>query len=198
MRTTSTLFLGALLSTAVALSGYRSCVPIEPERAVCCHTNTDCARGDVCVGGGAGGYPGSCQPAPGAGECYSDRDCPWGPCVGGSACGCEQNCPSILGTCDTDPDRICLQDADCGPLEHCAWVTAGVCCLPDEDCDDIYMACQGVCAPHDCPTETVLECCCVRPHCGDGMVAVIQDGCWACVHRLGCQPAAPPSPCGCP
>ena len=198
MRTTRFLLIGALVVMSIALSGYESCIPIEPETGVCCMSQADCGAGAVCVGGGPGGYPGSCQPAPDAGQCYTDLDCPWGACVGGAACGCEENCPSLLGTCDTAPDELCHEDADCGADAHCSWITAGVCCVPNEDCDDDLMACLGVCTPHDCPTETELDCWCARPHCGDGLVAVIGDGCWTCVERRTCESAAPrPSWIGC-
>ena len=42
---------------------------------------------------------------------------------------------------------------------------------------------------HDCPTEDTLLCYGVREDCGEGKVAIIEDGCGVCVDLQTCEPA---------
>ncbi len=74
----------------------------------------------------------------------------------------------------------CDSDMDCGPKDYCYFCATSSCPM----CDD----CVAACIPHDCPTEDELMCYGVREDCGEGGVAVIQDGCWVCVYLDTCEP----------
>ncbi|HOU54710.1 MAG TPA: hypothetical protein PLQ97_12340 [Myxococcota bacterium] len=83
-------------------------------------------------------------------------------------------------TCRPWGEPGCAGDADCRADQWCSPCGTSSCPL----CDN----CLPACVAHGCPTDPVADCAMVRPDCGQGAVAVIQNGCWVCVDRSTCLP----------
>lgn len=81
-------------------------------------------------------------------------------------------------TCRPWGEPGCASDQTCAPTERCDPCATGSCPF----CEDCVAGCEA----HGCPTETTLTCRCVRPDCGEGNVAVIDEGCWICVSLGSC------------
>ncbi len=81
-------------------------------------------------------------------------------------------------TCRPWGEPGCASDQTCGPTERCDPCATGSCPF----CEDCVAGCEA----HGCPTEATLTCRCARPDCGDGNVAVIDEGCWICVSLGSC------------
>ena len=70
------------------------CVDADPSG--CCFIDSMCANGEICVGGGLGGFPGTCVLAPEAGQCWEDEECPTGQiCQGANWCSCMEVCDAM-------------------------------------------------------------------------------------------------------
>ena len=170
----------------------------------CCFSATQCPDDDsVCVGGGPGGYPGSCKgPAP-DGACWEDGDCAadeW--CEGAMLCPCDALCDveDEPGYCEAGlVDPCCLDDDDCGPGRACGGVYAGVepgmCkdapegfgCFGDAHCPEGQVCvgenvcpCDANCLIADFPGMCVIpaegECCEDDGDCLTGDVCRSHDG----------------------
>lgn len=74
------------------------CVEDEPRR--CCGADTECMRGEVCVGDRTL-QQGICLPAPPERACYEPRDCPNAiGCKNSVVCQCrDTDCEPVMGTC---------------------------------------------------------------------------------------------------
>lgn len=84
-------------------------------------------------------------------------------------------------TCRPWGEAGCQEDGDCSPSQYCEPCASSSC----PDCDD----CVAGCEDHGCATEAEPECNMERPDCGEGNVAVVDEGCWVCVEMETCQPA---------
>lgn len=85
-------------------------------------------------------------------------------------------------TCRPWGEPGCATDADCPADAWCDDCAHGSC----PACED----CVADCRPHGCPTDPEPACDEARPVCGPAGVAVVADGCWICVDRATCEPAA--------
>ncbi|RME25261.1 MAG: hypothetical protein D6806_08145 [Deltaproteobacteria bacterium] len=83
-------------------------------------------------------------------------------------------------TCKPWGEPGCSGDGDCSAERYCDFCGTSSCPF----CDD----CVASCISHGCPTEQALNCNCARPDCGNGAVAVIENGCWVCVDMDSCKP----------
>jgi len=120
----------------------------------CCFTDAMCQEGLICVGGGPGGFPGTCVAPAGEGECWGPSDCSLSEyCAGKQICACDENCPSFPGTCQPILPGCCFVDEMCKPGEICIDAhedDPGICvaapapgiCWTDEDCEP-GQTCQG-------------------------------------------------------
>jgi len=82
-------------------------------------------------------------------------------------------------TCRPWGEPGCETDMDCSPETTCDFCGTSSCPY----CRD----CVAACVPHGCPTEPEALCYMIRPDCGDGGVAVVQEGCWVCVDMTSCE-----------
>ena len=64
----------------------------------CCHVESDCTSGQLCVGAGAF-TKGRCVDLPPDGQCYYDEDCAPGTCETEMICSCGANCVTAPGIC---------------------------------------------------------------------------------------------------
>lgn len=128
---------------------------------------------------------GACQSYDRNADCDPDLGAEWHTCPDGSR---VPWCSCIDGTwdCEPNPEQSCADipecesDVDCLPGAWCDPCATSSC----PGCDD----CRAGCLPHGCPTEAEPECRARRPDCGDGRVAVVEEGCWICVDRQSCEP----------
>ena len=99
---------------------------------------------------------------------------------------------------DMDDEREPLGKSDrtgsCAPDDCGGPASAGVCwcdeaCVEIGDCcSDYAPVCEGD-APPSCNDGTSLNPLCdIKPPCDDGLVAAIQNGCFACVDAQTCEP----------
>jgi hypothetical protein len=176
--------------------GCRDCVaaciphncPTEPE-ALCTMIRPDCGDEGVAVvrdGCWVCVDMGSCEAVP-----YHDPSCDDGtvPICGmiPPVCGAweilayQDDCYACVNpaTCLPWGEPGCSTDASCPAAEYCDGCGTSSCPM----CED----CVAACLPHGCPTEPEAACDMDRPDCGDEGVAVVQGGCWVCVHAGTCE-----------
>ena len=128
----------------------------------CCKDDTDCGTNPSppngppqlplqCVAG-------VCREKPPPMKCWQDGDCPYGMCIGASACPCGADCMADqLGSCMAPTDYCCKTDNDCGDYAYSPCVS-GVCkqpvighCWKTEECP-AGQKCVGV-SVCPCPYE---------------------------------------------
>lgn len=182
----------------------------------CCWTGQDCDDQQVCVGADDGPWPlpGSCQPAPDIGQCWSDNDCtsPEDWCEGQVICGCGEKCALAPGWClHTDPPFCCESDEQCFGDESCFGPKEqfeGICladpgantCFGDSHCEP-GQSCQGASVPScwsDAPLVpgvclTMPDYCCLSDQdCDPGHTCTAANG----PEEPGsCEQDAPPGKC---
>lgn len=147
-------------------------------------------REEICPDGSA--YPCTCQPD---GSWLCDGVCRDDSCDDGSMLACRRMEPTcedyeiaaiIDGcwecvnptTCVPWGEAGCATDIDCAAGAVCDECATGSC----PACED----CVPGCVDTGCPSSGPLECDAIRPACEDGEVAVVRDGCWACVDTETC------------
>ncbi len=113
----------------------------------CCLSDADCDEGFVCQGMEGPELPGSCEFAPGPGECYHDQHCsPDEQCVGAGTCPCVMDCAWVgPGKCEPLMPFCCKDDSDCPDLDSGVELVciggdmgAGGVCLPQPKGGDCF------------------------------------------------------------
>ena len=140
----------------------------------CCFIDAHCPEGQICAGGGFGGYPGSCVNQNMGDGCWRNDDCiPGEVCLGEQICPCDALCdaPDEPGACHTPGDGdCCFGPDDCLQGYACATPNNaggfGVCkpnpdgvgcwidehCGPDQSCVGVIICpCDADCAVGDSP-----------------------------------------------
>lgn len=84
-------------------------------------------------------------------------------------------------TCVPWGEPGCRSDIDCDAGAVCDDCATGSCPF----CED----CVPGCVDTGCPSDGPLECDATRPECDEGAVAIVRDGCWACVDIETCGAA---------
>ena len=156
--------------------------------ATTCSTDSDCAQGWVCRGGGgdAGTNTGLCvaptetTPTPNPGSCHTNTDCPNGlVCLSGTchmstdpACTMDSQCPTgdvcVSGRC-TASTNTCQFDNQCGPNRLCVNSQCVAVCggagSPSCPTGETCMTAGGV---SYCAQQPSTSTCTVDTDCGSG------------------------------
>jgi hypothetical protein len=136
--------------------------------------------------------PGDCDvdDARGEGDCRPLFGYAWN----GFSCNPVTGCECIGGDCDSlpagqaecdavhdscGPPPTCESDRECGAGGYCDSCARGSC----EVCED----CVSGCRPHSCEGDGPVTCDELAPECGEQGVAIVYEGCWACVNARSCE-----------
>jgi hypothetical protein len=139
--------------------------------------------------------PHTCEPPPPPLTCANVL------CAQGTHCvmqdvDCIQSpCPAVP-VCIEDEEEGCYSDADCSDGTFC---NAADICLHPPGCgegDPCPAVCYGFCVEEkSCDDDSEVICDMLPPHCDDGLVLAVQNGCYECVEAETCEPPPPPLTC---